>query len=209
MLEPAKMNLIDLNCGNFMRFIKSRLNRDNLTNILFWLSMNLGLAVSSLFDEISIVLARVFFWMTVIFVPLIIRDFSGIAFVGNKTFLNSKGENLASKYPKRLGIFIFLTLAGTAFSGLIMNAYLEGGINVTMLISIFFLIPTLYFIYKNCPISILFYKTGWDKEITGITPTDSRGIAAYHAEQSDRDRRYSTSCSSLMGVIFFINGNIL
>ena len=158
------MKLVAFNIGRIMNFIKARLNKDNLTNLLFFLGMQLGLGLSSLCLEISALLAGIFFWMTVIFVPLIVRDFSGVAFVGNKTFLNSKGESLVAKYPKHLGSVIVLTLLLAAFC-----SYSDDNINTAVLRLVLFLIPTLYFIYKNCPISILFYKTGRDKEITGIT----------------------------------------
>ncbi|WP_342278556.1 hypothetical protein [Candidatus Tisiphia endosymbiont of Myopa tessellatipennis] len=36
-------------------------------------------------------------------------------------------------------------------------------------------IPTLYFIYKNCPISILFNKNAWQEEIIGMK------AGTYHA----------------------------
>ena len=51
----------------------------------------------------------------------------------------------------------------------------------TILLSLFFLIPTLYFISKNCPITILFYKNAWCEEVTDIRQMTPEEAARFHS----------------------------
>ena len=69
------------------------------------------------------------------------------------------------------GIFIVLTIAITALMGAILDANADS-INdivaIILLFGIFFLVPTLYFIYKNCPIAILFSRHAWRQQVTMV-----------------------------------------
>lgn len=166
-----------------MGFIKSRLNIDNFWNLMFWLGMSGGISAALSLGEINAVLGGVLFWMTIIFVPLIIKGCSEVAYIGNKVFLNSKGESLAGKYPKNLGAIIILAI--------IMMI-------VTRLTAILFLIPTLYFIYKNCPVSILFNKYAW--YANSGTGFYQKGHAP--SFNTNRDIYYSPLYSDISGNIY-------
>ena len=155
---------VEIHTELIVNFIKERLNRDNFWNVMFWVWMSSGLSAAWYFGESDTILGGVFFWITLILVPLVVKGCSEVVFIGNKVFLNSEGQSLVGKYPKHLGAIIILTIAVMIITGLVMDKcfdHVNNDISSTILTSILFLIPTLYFIYKNCPISILFNKHAW------------------------------------------------
>ncbi len=146
------------------------MNRDNFWNLVFWAGMVLGLTITNFFDEQQHTAGFISSWLTILGVPLIVSLGSKVSFNKNElTFFNSNGESLKDRRPN--GIFIVLTIAITALMGAILDANTDS-INDTvatiLLFGIFFLVPTLYFIYKNCPIAILFSRHAWRQEINGV-----------------------------------------
>ncbi|WP_375331188.1 hypothetical protein [Candidatus Tisiphia endosymbiont of Oplodontha viridula] len=153
-----------------MNWIKSRLNKDNFWNLMFWWGMSLGLFLSVLLDEYKYV-SNALFWITILLVPYLVAKYSKVEYTEDKIFLNSEGQNLMNRLPKQLFWVIVLMFVVTVWVGSILDTYWEKAsdfIAFPLLFSIFILIPTLYFICKNCPISILFNKNAWQQEIIGM-----------------------------------------
>lgn len=165
-LNFDKINGIVLNIRKevIMSFIKARLNRDNFWNLMFWLEMTVGLTSAVLLSLAEYnKLAFIGFWLTILGVPYIIQKACRVSFNEEKNFLNSKGEILNEKIPNSFAV-IASTAAGVALSGLVMDSYFKNTnllIAISIIIALLFLIPTLYFIYKNCPIAILFNKNAF------------------------------------------------
>lgn len=154
-----------------MNFIKSRLNKDNFWNLMFWVGMTIGLSITEIFGDQNPVAAFVSAWITILGMPYIMTKARPVTFDKNDGFFNSDGMSLKNSYPTRLGVVIFITLLLLAFIGLIVDSSHINTpplLDAVFMLSFFILIPTLYFIYKNCPISILFNKHTWCSTIPGL-----------------------------------------
>ena len=69
-----------------MDWIKSRLNKDNLWNLIFWLGICFGMAMSEIFDSILLVL------FTLFILPKLLVTFNKVIYTADKTFLNKRGQ---------------------------------------------------------------------------------------------------------------------
>ncbi|MDR0773926.1 MAG: hypothetical protein LBE72_01155, partial [Rickettsia sp.] len=118
-------------------------------------------------------------------VPYILTRFNQVKYTDNKIFLNSQGEDLTNRLPKRLGVVFLVNIFFSA--ACISKNFNE--LTISSIIGIALTLPILYCIYKNCPISILFNKNAWQEEIIGMK------AGAYNAN-------YSTSTFSSNNVYY-------
>ena len=142
-----------------MNFIKSRLNSDNFWNLMFWLGMSVGNVFSESCDDINVACSSL--WITILVVPFIVSKAQKITFNKENGFFNSKGRSLKASYPKALAGVIVLTILLIACMGFVADGNKSSMLALLfsdLIAPLFFLIPTLYFIYKNCPIAILFNR---------------------------------------------------
>ena len=158
-----------------INWLKARLNKDNFCNIMFWLGMTVGLGASFLFGDEYPIASCILWWSTIIGVPLAIAKSSKITFSKEHGFFDSKGRTLLvdGRYPNAIGA-IFAACPITALAGLVIDSHgknLNLTIALTLIIAIFFFVPTLYCIIKNCPIAIIFNKNAWriDRSKEAIT----------------------------------------
>ena len=148
-------------------FWESRMNKSNFWNLMFGVGFILGMGLVFLLAPKSTTpwptYVSIIFWATLIGVPLTARYFSKVTFTDGK-FLTIEGREL--DIPKQLpnGFLLIVTTIGTviligAIADKLAKTYPDELINLIFapifLISLFF-IPVLFFILKNCPISILF-----------------------------------------------------
>ena len=128
-------------------------NKDNLWNCIFALDMIIG----------SLIIGFVF---SLIIMVLILKCFSKVTFIDGKVF-NSQGKELNIQKQTPSAIFVILTtVASTVWISMHFSTYLNtlsDTLSAAIIASSFIFIPTLFFILKNCPISIFFnydfYKT--------------------------------------------------
>ena len=198
-----------------MSFIKSRMNKDNFWNLMFWLGMSLCSGSFVLFSEYKYdKLSFLFFLLTILGIPFIVKKCTKITFNKENGFFNSKGESLKNRHPRAFGIVFFASIGIAALVGGLIDKHgenLDTSIGIIILFSTFFLIPTLYFIYKNCPISILFNKNAWCEEVTGITPNAHsmyNGSSSIHKSNNINNPtpincRHSPNYSWMVGNIYY------
>ena len=139
-----------------MSFVKSRLNKDNFWNMMFWFGITLCLAISEYFNGDKL-LGFIFLWIAILGVPFTVKQIQDVKFDKKYGFFNASGRSLKDSMPEKLGLAIISSVALVGLIGVINNKFFS----ITLYGSLFFLIPTLYFIYKNCPISILFNKNAF------------------------------------------------
>ncbi|CAN0586391.1 unnamed protein product [Ectocarpus sp. 12 AP-2014] len=151
-----------------MNPIKFRLNRDNFWNLMFWLGLSVGWFLTLQFSGEQQYIGTVICWTTLIGVPYLVKKASRITFNENKEFLNHQGEVLNKRIPNGFWL-IFSTFAVTALLGSILDSWknISDITSTIILISVFFMVPTLHFVSKNCPIAILFHKNFWSLEKNG------------------------------------------
>ena len=160
-------------------FINTRLNKDNLFNVLFFLLFFMSLALGYIVP----ILALVMFASAVILVK-----------VGSPlTFDKEKMEFTTSlgKKTKNSGVgFIFLLLisfflAGGAMTLIAELANIDSAIAIKLLFSFFFgAFPTLYCMIRNLPIAVYFKKEAWidysgKKSSSEFFDTDTRTSPSY------------------------------
>ena len=101
-------------------------------------------------------------WSVLLGLPLIVTLANRTRFIEKDTFVNSKGMELTKKQMPT-GNFIWLTILGLALTFALSDKYagrhvISSFISFTGLLSGF----CLYFIFKNCPISLLFNYKFWN-----------------------------------------------
>ena len=133
-------------------FIKSRMNKDNLWNLIFWMGMSLGWllswvlqAVFSLSQPSSIV-----FWGTIVIVPLVVTLANRTRFSKEEQFTNSQGDSLKDRMPNLDSPSVILV--GVVFASIAPMIFGHFFLFFGALLSVI----TFSFITINCPISILF-----------------------------------------------------
>jgi hypothetical protein len=138
-------------------------NKDNFWNFIFALGMIIG----------SITIGFVF---SLIIMVLILKRFSKITFLDGKVF-NSQGKELSIEKQTPSAAFVILTtVASTVWISMHFSPYLNTlprTLSAAIIISSLIFIPTLFFILKNCPISILFNNKFWSY-IAANAPTPTR-----------------------------------
>jgi len=167
------------------------LTKNRFWNFVFWIGMSVGFSITFAISGINdpsgefSYWSTVMFWLTLIGVPTLVRFGSKTTLVKDNIFLDIEGREL--NLPNGF-LTIITTIALTAFTGALLDktfANTANNASLFLLISIFFLIPTLFFIFKNCPISILFNRKLWRFEAY----TDSQ------QKKSDDSRYYSPAYS--------------
>jgi hypothetical protein len=144
------------------------LTKDRLWNLVFWFGMSLGLSVSlsiskNLQQQYKI--GSILIWATLIGVPLVLKIFNGTKFIKALTFANSEGQILTEE--QRPYLFGYAIFAGLPTAFIIAEIILSESSSFIskLIIDLSFLAPiSIYFIYKNCPISILFNSKFWTVE---------------------------------------------
>ncbi|WP_375333260.1 MULTISPECIES: hypothetical protein [unclassified Candidatus Tisiphia] len=156
-----------------MNWIKSRLNKDNFWNLMFWSGVVFSVFMVILLDELlhNKVVNFISAWITILLVPYLIARCNKVKYTEDKIFLNSEGQNLMNRLPKQLFWVILLMFAVTVWVGSMLDTHwkdVNDFISSILIVGTLLSVPTLYFIYKNCPISILFNKNAWQQEIIGM-----------------------------------------
>ena len=145
----------------------SWLSKDRLWNLIFWFGMSSGLSLALNFEagrgsRVSF-WSVFFFWLTIIGIPLILKMFNGTKFIKALTFANSEGQILTEE--QRPYLFLFAMFAGIPLVFIVAERIFPKNTEnffLTLIGLIIFFAPiSLYFIYKNCPISILFNHKFW------------------------------------------------
>lgn len=172
-------------------FIKARLNLDNFWNLMLWFGMSLGWPVTLFVGKPIIDTGAWMFLLVILFVvPYIAAQGAKVSFDKEKGFFNKEGESLKASYPKEFGIILFLTILSPALI-LFLVAILQSDIliflTIGFLVPLILLIPTLYFVIKNCPITILFNRNAWCEEVTGIRQMTPEEIAASKSRATSTD----------------------
>jgi hypothetical protein len=152
------------------RFIESRMNRDNLWNLMFFLLRNTGLGlalfIGSTAGKESVVgyIAMLACWVMIPSIPYFIKRNTGVTFDKEKMqFLNREGQELNGRAPNFV-LMLVLTAFCVINTGLAFDS-MQQDISATIAIPTIFimitLIPTLYCMLKNFPIIIYFKKETW------------------------------------------------
>jgi hypothetical protein len=114
---------------------------------------------------LNIPVSSIVFWCVLVGIPVLIVKFSPVKCVNNESFVNSEGKPVDVHLiaPNPLIIFV-VTLIIIIVIGAIMDAMspkMPELLSSFIISSIFFFIPTIYFVIKNCPISLIFSRAWW------------------------------------------------
>ena len=137
-------------------FIASRLNKDNFWNLMFFVGMVGSVAVSELIARkinFSLVLP--------ITIPVIILISYLFARFMNKVQSNQELEKGKFIFGQTLLAISILTVAFIAFPFFFLEGKIVLKLLITNIVAWFILMPTLYCIIKNLPISFYFHKNAW------------------------------------------------
>ena len=142
-------------------FIKTRLNKDNFWNLMFFITFFIGLSLGYITPQ---PFGGVIFWFAIISAILLVQYNSHLTFDKEKSeFTTSQGNKI-----KKAGLlFIWLLIISFFLSAGIVGLITEW-VNIKyslleqLLFAFFFtLLPPLYCIIKNFPIAVYFKKEAW------------------------------------------------
>jgi hypothetical protein len=149
------------------------LSKDRFWNFVFWFGMSGGITLSFSVPanaQAQYKLSTILILLTILVVPLLVRHFSKTTFIKDTLFLNKEGELLnAEKDTPNAVLTIISTVILTAITGAILDKYFKGMSNIAssfIILNVFFGVTSLFFIFKNCPIAILFNCKMWKFEPT-------------------------------------------
>jgi hypothetical protein len=157
------------------------LTKDRFWNFVFWFGMSFGFSVALILANIGSkqntfsYWISFFFWATIIGVPLLVRHFSKTTFLKDKIFLNSEGDVIPEKNVPNLGFIVLSTVLTVVIMGLFFDKFkISDHLGTVAISTVLFGIPSLFFIYKNCPISILFNRKAWELYLSNNTGCKTR-----------------------------------
>jgi hypothetical protein len=172
------------------------LNKDRLWNFVFWFGMSFGMAVTmsvSKEQQAKYSLGTILIWATMICIPLLVRHFSKTSFIKKDTFANSEGVVISKKQMPYS--FSLAGMSGLGIAFIVAELFFpKGKLGFASLLAMYLSLfsgISLYFIFKNCPISILFNLKYW--ELRSTERRKSSGNDDHHAKytKSCRDRMNS------------------
>lgn len=164
-------------------FIRERLNKDNLGNLIFSLGMFTGIAIAFATD------IMILSWVTIIGVPWFVRRKSLITFDKEKLEFTTSCGNKIKKSGAEFIILIFVSFGTMALVGLILDALKvkDSPLMLVSMLSIILFIPILYCVVRNFPIAVYFKKEAWGGD--GI-------IEPYSSSENSRNNSHHLSNAS-------------
>ena len=161
-------------------FIASRLNKDNFWNIVFLSGTTFSVGVAQLLMDL-IPGGIILLFLTLVLAPYLISKANPLMYKDKIFHSFSANRAIASALPQATGFILFLSIPFTVFWVLfIHDKYPHLDENMAVYNAIFWFIPTVYFIIKNYPISMLFYKNAW--YIEGANTYSSNSNHSKHHE---------------------------
>ncbi|RYE27587.1 MAG: hypothetical protein EOP45_00710 [Sphingobacteriaceae bacterium] len=175
LVSPSKIKLMIIsNFGVNMSWFKARWNKDNFWNLMFWLGITANMVLVDIFANLVPVLALIFFILGLTITPYLLARVNKVVFTEEKVFINKQRESLEKKYPKHLSIIIPIAIAVSINCFFAFNkSFPNFEESMAVYAAIGLAVPVLYFIILNCPISILFNKNAWNKQVTGLDHSSS------------------------------------
>ncbi|MGX6960903.1 MAG: hypothetical protein ACIPMY_06895 [Rickettsia endosymbiont of Pentastiridius leporinus] len=145
-------------------FFKKPISKDNFWNLVFWFGMSAGFILDDIVGTPKLgLISNIIRLSTLLCMSILLNIFNKTCFLKKDIFVNSEGREL--KVPKDLPSVFFVivsTIALTVLAGLLLDKYKGSDLIASFVIfPLLFGIPTLFFIFKNCPISILFNRKVW------------------------------------------------
>ena len=163
------------------------LNKDRLWNFVFWFGMSFGMALGNVIkfrlglEDLSSTVDLA----TLFIMPIALLVFNRTRFIKKDTFANSEGVLISKKQMPYS--FPLATISGLPIAFVVGTTILSKDVSSFFGAFIFFLSLSsgisLYFILKNCPISILFNRKFWTFEFKAGGVVNNKG----HHDSSSRD----------------------
>ncbi|MCA0253867.1 MAG: hypothetical protein LCH20_00050 [Proteobacteria bacterium] len=174
------------------------LTKDRFWNFVFWFGMSTFWTIAAIMAQAKIpTLPGIVVLISLIVFPVAVSVCNGTTFVKDTIFKNSEGIefNTAKRAPNVL-LLILSTFGLTALTGLFLDAHKEipDALSAFIGFNVMFGVPSLFFIFKNCPISILFNRKTW--QLRAMTDEE------YLAMRRRDDSMTNPACSSFSGNIY-------
>ena len=171
------------------------LTNDRKWNLIFWFVMSLGFSGILFMDDLlGFKMLNLFALIAlVILLPMILTTFNPTSTDENDKFFNSDGEEIKAKnLPTVVAAFCAIGSFGLTIA--MENEYLAGNALVTNFIFCVLLFSgfSMYFIIKNCPISLIFRRHWWSY-IDKITPTSQRSYTSTSSRSFTKPARVHRS----------------
>ncbi|MDX1923618.1 MAG: hypothetical protein SFT91_00010 [Rickettsiaceae bacterium] len=152
------------------------LTHDNFWNIMFFEMVLIGFIIATFFESVMV------FWICFVISSFITYKRQKLSINADGVFINTDKGLLNDRYPVLAwGWFILSGFASIGVAYLLHILTIDSMISMEMTRFIMFSISLLmflsYFLYINCPISILFFARAWTPEVIGIEGDSNRSDA--------------------------------
>lgn len=144
-------------------FIKARLNKDNFWNLMFLILPSIPVFIVQ--EAMDLIPGGVFLLLaTIILSPYLVSRSNKVEYKDDMFHSTSTKRALCPYMPEAIGFVLWSTIPFTAFWVLFLhNKKPSLDENLAVYNLIFWFVPTIYFILKNLPLTIIFNKTAWTK----------------------------------------------
>jgi hypothetical protein len=138
------------------------LSKDRFWNLVFAFGMSIGLSVAAILKNnpaINFNLSIIVFVLTILLVPFIVWCFSGVTFKAGKIFLNSENRELDFDKDTPIGFPFWIALAALLLSVPLAHKLIPNcsrNISDCLFINITCFAYIVSFMFKNCPVAIIY-----------------------------------------------------
>ena len=152
--------------------IKARLNKDNFWNLMFLTLPSFAVFIAQ--EVMNLIPGGILLLLaTLILSPYLVSRVNKVEYKDDMFHSTSTKRALCPYMPEAVGFVLWSTIPFTAFWILFLhNKQPNLDENLAVYNIIFWFVPTIYFILKNYPISMIFNKTAWTKN-DGTSVSDS------------------------------------
>ena len=173
-------------------YIPYLLSKDNFWNLVVYFGIVLTVFAGEQLESATIFICA--FTIT----PYILTRFNKVRYLEDGRCINSQGDDLSDRLPRALPLIIALDAMLVSFKFFGLIAKTPDGFKGTVALGIIALLPILYFIIKNCPISILFNLEALSRNRIGATSCSFKTNSMLHTRPMNNSHAHSSSRNELI-----------
>jgi hypothetical protein len=142
-------------------FIASRMNKDNFWNLMFLILPSIPVFIAQ--EVMDFIPGGAFLLLAILILsPYLVSKANKVEYRDDMFRSTSTNRILCPYMPEAVGFILWLAIPFTTLWVLYIKYPLLNK-NLAVYNLVFWFVPTMYFILKNLPISIIFNKTAWTK----------------------------------------------
>ncbi len=173
-----------------MNIFSKLAKHDNFWNILIYIVMAIAAQISAEMHSAILLIA------SFTLVPYLLTKFNKVKYLDGK-FINAEGKDLSHHLPTKLPLVLILTIILCIYTLPKVSSLAPEHFGWFFIMVTIGFIPFSYFVFINCPISLLFNEEG--NKLYGFTSSSPRRDYFANERKAAQDRSCSASYNMLPG----------